>query len=193
MGWAGLVRPNRLGWTQPKKCWADFSPKCIGPISAQKLLSSSGPDPAQKTGLGQDQPGPAAKRAGGIKNARMREKKGYLARRRWWRCRCWCCWRRRQRRLTLGRRQWRYCFQWPRGRFFLLPCPPFPFPLVFSPFFFFFGFLSPFFSFLSVLSSSSSPSLSFGFSFSSNSPLFFFVFFPPSVLLSSPVFLGFYL
>jgi hypothetical protein len=38
--------------------------KCIGPISAQK--NSSGPDPAQMTGLGQDQPGPATKRAGGI-------------------------------------------------------------------------------------------------------------------------------
>jgi len=38
--------------------WADRGPK--------KLLYSSGPDPTQKTGLGQDQPGPATKRAGGI-------------------------------------------------------------------------------------------------------------------------------
>jgi hypothetical protein len=64
--WAGLVRPNRLGRTQPK---------IVGPISAQNglgrsrpkiLIFSSGPDPAQKTGLGQDPPGPDSKRAGGI-------------------------------------------------------------------------------------------------------------------------------
>jgi hypothetical protein len=53
--WAGLVRPNRLGRTQPKKCWADFGPKMDW---AHKLVFSSGPDPAQKAGLGQDPPGP---------------------------------------------------------------------------------------------------------------------------------------
>jgi len=45
-----------LGQFQPKK-W-------IGPISAQKLIFSSGPDPAQKAGLGQDQPGPSTRLAG---------------------------------------------------------------------------------------------------------------------------------
>ena len=104
--WAGLVRPNRLGRTQPKivgpisaqnglgrsrpkrlfwarpgpedragpahptgpdsvqNCWADFGPQWIGPRSAQNK-NSSGPDPAQKTRLGQDPPGPATKTGGG--------------------------------------------------------------------------------------------------------------------------------
>jgi len=75
--------------------WANFGPK--------KLISPSGLGPAQKAGLGQDPPGPATKTGGGnyfpptpacrtlfvlhaekekkSKNARMREKKGYLARR----------------------------------------------------------------------------------------------------------------
>jgi len=39
--------------------WADLGPK-------NKLIFSSGPDPAQKTGLGQDPPGPDPKWAGGI-------------------------------------------------------------------------------------------------------------------------------
>jgi len=65
MGWAGLVRPNQLGRTQPKS---------VGPISAQnglgrsrpkKLISPSGPGPAQKARLGQDPPGPATKTGGG--------------------------------------------------------------------------------------------------------------------------------
>ena len=64
LNWAGLGRPNQLGRTQPKRWWADFSPKWIGPISAQILLSSSGPEEAQKTGLGQDQPGPLTRLAG---------------------------------------------------------------------------------------------------------------------------------
>jgi hypothetical protein len=53
-----------------KSGWA--GPNHDGPRSAQKILGrsrpkkfSSGPNPAQKTGLGQDPPGPATKRAGG--------------------------------------------------------------------------------------------------------------------------------
>jgi len=38
--------------------WADLGPK--------EKIFSSGPDPAQKTGLGQDPLGPDPKRAGGI-------------------------------------------------------------------------------------------------------------------------------
>ena len=68
MGWAGLVRPNRLGRTQPQKCWADFGPKMdwadLGPKN--KILFwarpgpeyRAGPDSAQNAGLGQDPPGP---------------------------------------------------------------------------------------------------------------------------------------
>jgi len=76
----------------------------LGRSRPKKLSFSSGPDPAQKTGLGQDPPGPSQKRAGGNYfpptpacrtlfvlhaeqekkkiNARMRGKKNYLARRR---------------------------------------------------------------------------------------------------------------
>ena len=64
MGWAGPAQPtgpdsapNVLGRFRPKMDWADLGPK--------KLLSSSGPDPAQKTGLGQDPPGPTIKTGGG--------------------------------------------------------------------------------------------------------------------------------
>ena len=92
MGWAGPAQPT--GPDSAQNCWADFGPKWIGPISAQKktLLgqtrlvrptrlgrtqskivgpssaqnkNSSGPDPAQKTRLGQDPPGPATKTGGG--------------------------------------------------------------------------------------------------------------------------------
>jgi len=59
MGWAGPAQPT--GPDSAQKCRADFGPKWIGPISAQKLIFSSGPDPAQKAGLGQDQPGPSNK------------------------------------------------------------------------------------------------------------------------------------
>ena len=47
MGWAGPAQPT--GPDLAQKCWADFGPKQI---------FSSGPDPAQKAGLGQDPPGP---------------------------------------------------------------------------------------------------------------------------------------
>ena len=56
-----------LGRSRPKK-W-------IGPISAQILLYTSGPDPAQKTGLGQDQPGPATNAGGGIIRSACRNEK----------------------------------------------------------------------------------------------------------------------
>ena len=56
MGWAGPAQPtgpdsalNVLGQFRPKMDWADLGPK-------KKLLSSSGPDPAQKTGLGRTRP-----------------------------------------------------------------------------------------------------------------------------------------
>ena len=48
---------NALGRSRPKKSLGRYRPK-------QKI--SSGPDPAQKTGLGRDPPGPATKRARGI-------------------------------------------------------------------------------------------------------------------------------
>ena len=54
MGWAGPAQPT--GPDSAQNCWADLGPKKI---------FSSGPDPAQKTGLGQDPPGPDSKRAGG--------------------------------------------------------------------------------------------------------------------------------
>jgi len=64
MGWAGPAQPTRPDSAQ--NCWADFGPKWVGPISAQKKLTfSSRPDPAQKRGLGQDPPGPSQNRAGG--------------------------------------------------------------------------------------------------------------------------------
>ena len=54
----GRYRPKKaLGRSRPKKSLGRYRPK-------QKI--SSGPDPAQKTGLGQDPPGPATKRARGI-------------------------------------------------------------------------------------------------------------------------------
>ena len=58
-GVLGRSRPKKLYWANlgPKVYWADIGP--------QKKFSS-GPDPAQKTGLGQDPPGPATKRAEGI-------------------------------------------------------------------------------------------------------------------------------
>ena len=48
MGWAGPAQPT--GPDSAQNCWAEFGPKWIGPISAQNKYSS-GPDPAQKTGL----------------------------------------------------------------------------------------------------------------------------------------------
>ena len=73
--WAGLSPKPRWVEVGPKMYWADLDPKiytgpisaqrCTGPILAQKKFSSE-PDPAQKTGLGQDPPGPATKRARGI-------------------------------------------------------------------------------------------------------------------------------
>jgi len=62
MGWAGPAQPTGPGSAQ--NCWADFGPNWVGPISAHKLVFSSGPDPAQKAGLGQDQPGPSTRLAG---------------------------------------------------------------------------------------------------------------------------------
>jgi hypothetical protein len=82
--WAGLSPKPRWAEVGPKMYWADLGPKmywtdlgpkkCTGPISAQKCTGpilaqnkfSSGPEPAQKTGLGQDPPDPATKRARGI-------------------------------------------------------------------------------------------------------------------------------
>jgi hypothetical protein len=98
--------------------------------------------------------------------------------------------------MAHGRRQWRCCFQWRRGRFFLFPCPPFLFLFVFSQFFFLFGLFSPFPSACSLLSSvlssllfflSSLCSLSFGFIFFS--PCFFH-FFPFFLLLPFAAVLG---
>ena len=44
MGWAGPAQPT--GPDSAQKCWADLGLKWVGPISAQILLSSSGPGPA---------------------------------------------------------------------------------------------------------------------------------------------------
>jgi len=64
MGWAGPAQPT--GPDSAQNCWADFGPKWVGLISAQKKLTfSSGLDPAQKRGLGQDPPGPSQNGAGG--------------------------------------------------------------------------------------------------------------------------------
>ena len=66
MGWAGPAQPT--GPDSAQNCWADLRPKMgwadFGP--KKKLTFSSGPDPAQKTGLGQDPPGPSQNGAGGI-------------------------------------------------------------------------------------------------------------------------------
>ena len=55
MGWAGPAQPPG----------PDSAPNVLGRSRPKKLLSFSGPDPAQKTGLGQDPPGPAIKTGGG--------------------------------------------------------------------------------------------------------------------------------
>ena len=51
MGWAGPAQPTGLDSAQ--KCWPDFGPKIdwadLGP---RKLISPSGPGPAQKARLG---------------------------------------------------------------------------------------------------------------------------------------------
>ena len=68
--WARPGLEDRAGPAHPtgpdsvQNCWADFGPQWIGPRSAQNK-NSSGPDPAQKTRLGQDPPGPATKTGGG--------------------------------------------------------------------------------------------------------------------------------
>ena len=62
MGWAGPAQP--IGPDSTQNCWAVFGPQWIGPSSAPKK-NSSGPDPAQKTGLGQDPPGPSQNGVGG--------------------------------------------------------------------------------------------------------------------------------
>ena len=60
MGWAGPTQPTGPGSAQ--KCWADFGPKNgLGRSRPKKLISPSGPGPAQKARLGQDPPGPATK------------------------------------------------------------------------------------------------------------------------------------
>jgi len=63
MGWAGPAQPT--GPDSAQKVLSRLSAQeWIGPISAHKLVFSSGPDPAQKAGLGQDQPGPSTRLAG---------------------------------------------------------------------------------------------------------------------------------
>ena len=80
-----------------------------------------------------------------------------------------------------GSKQRRCCLKRRREGSYLFPSPLFPSLF----FFFFFGFLSPCFPFLSVLSSSSPLSLSFGFFVLLPSLLCFLCFFSPRL---SPVF-----
>ena len=55
MGWAGLAQP-----TGP-----DSAQNGLGRFRPKKLISPSGPGPAQKAGPGKDPPGPATKTGGG--------------------------------------------------------------------------------------------------------------------------------
>jgi len=132
-----------MNWARlsPKMCWADLGPTKI-------WYFSSGPDPAQKAGLGQDPPGPATKTGGGnyfppTPECRMlfvlhaekekintRGKKSYLARgRRWLAALLAVLWRRSMvvSWLTDGdSKQRRCCLKRRREGFFLFPSPPFP-------------------------------------------------------------------
>jgi len=205
MGWAGPAQPT--GPDSAQKWWADFGPKCIGPISAKKktnILFWARPGPEDRAGPGSAWPKP--KWAGGIifppplhaerylfcmqrrkrkKNARMRGKKSYLARRR----RRWPAaflavlwWRPVVVSLLTGggSKQRRCCLKRRREGFFLFPSPLFP-----SLFFFFFGFLSPCFPFFRF-SLLPLPFLSLSVFFRSPplSSVFLVFFSPPS--LSSP-------
>ena len=49
MGWAGPAQPT--GPDSAQNCWADFGPKWIGPISAQKRLFWARPGPEDRAGL----------------------------------------------------------------------------------------------------------------------------------------------
>jgi len=56
MGWAGPAQPT--GPNSAQICWADFGPKWIGPISAQKkIIFWARPGPEDRAG-----PGPAWRR-----------------------------------------------------------------------------------------------------------------------------------
>ena len=104
MGWAGPAQPT--GPDSAQKCWADFGPKNNILIWARPGPEGrSGPDPAQKAGLGRTRPGPdqngwgelisphpcmqnairsACREGKKQMNTRIRGKKSYLARRRRW-------------------------------------------------------------------------------------------------------------
>jgi len=213
MGWAGPAQPtgpdsapNVLGRFRPKMYWADLGPK--------KLLSSSGPDPAQKTGLGQDPPGPAIKTGGGNYFPPTPA------------CRTlFVLHAEKKRKINAGNegeeelpgaeevvalvllllleavlvlvlleveavdsRTAAVALLLVAEREVLPPpLSSVSFPFRFLPFLLLLWFSFPLFSFLSVLPSSSPLSLSFGFFVLLPSPLFFSVFFPPvySLLLLS--------
>ena len=64
MGWAGPAHPT--GPDSAQNCWADFGPKWVGPISAQKKLNIilwARPGPEDRAGPGSAWPKP--KRGGG--------------------------------------------------------------------------------------------------------------------------------
>jgi len=64
MGWAGPAQPT--GPDSAQNCWADFGPRWVGPISAQKKLNIifwARPGPEDRTGPGSAWPKP--KRGGG--------------------------------------------------------------------------------------------------------------------------------
>ena len=64
MGWAGPAQPT--GPDSAQNCWADFGPKWVGPISAQKKLNiifGARPGPEERAGPGSAWPKP--KRGGG--------------------------------------------------------------------------------------------------------------------------------
>ena len=58
MGWAGPAQPT--GPDSAQNCWADFGPKWIGPISAQKtdILLWARPGPEDRAGPGSAWPRP---------------------------------------------------------------------------------------------------------------------------------------
>jgi len=178
-------------------CWADLGLTRI-------WYFSSGPDPAQKAGMGQDPPGPATKTGGGNyfphtpacrtlfvlhaekEKINTRGKKSYLARGRRWLAAFLAVLRRRLVAVSWltdgGSKQRRCCLKRRREGFFLFPSPPFP--LLFFCYWVSSSFYYVFFLFYPLLQAFLSSPLGFpnGFlcfgSLSLNPVPFFFRFFP---------------
>ena len=211
MGWAGPAQPTGLDSAQ--KCWADFGPKWIGPISAQKtsipLLGQARP---RRRGWARIRLAQQPKRAGGIisppplhverysfcmqkrkQKTRVRVEKSYLAQRRCLAASLAVLWRRPVAVSWLmdgGSKQRRYPFErrcYVFSKFFY-PFAAFPsyisVPLPFGSFSPLFGSLC-FLSFFLPFVFLSFVFLSSVFSFLPLSSLLSF-FFSPSVLFSPP-------